>query len=100
MGIGTMKRLALFAALALSGCAAKLPPLIVTQDRVIEVKVPVSVPCVSGERPVAPKPLNQQFSAEQWRAFDSRQKAAIIGRQSLAVKSYAEALNAATAACP
>ena len=93
-----MKRLIFLAALGLSACATPAPHIVI-QDRPVEVKVPVAQPCVSGERPVAPKPLNQQYTAEQWKIFDTSQKAAIIGRQSLALRSYAEALNAATASC-
>lgn len=97
MGSGTVKRLIMFAALAVSACAT---PRIVYRDRPVEVRVPVAQPCVSGVRPTMPKPLNEQFTAEQWKALDPKQKAALVGRQALALKTYGESLNAATAACP
>lgn len=82
----------------LSGCATT--PQIIYQDRPVEVKVPVAQPCVSGVRPIAPKPLNQQYTADQWKALDPKQKAAIVSKHALDLKTYGENINGATASCP
>lgn len=93
-----MKRLIISAALvALSGCAT---PQVVYRDRPVEVKVPVAQPCVVGVRPAAPVPLNKQYSADQWKALDPKQKAAIVSRHALELKAYGENINGATASCP
>lgn len=90
-------RLTLAAALLLAGCAT---PQVVYRDRPVEVKVPVAQPCVAGARPTAPVPLNKQYSVEQWKALDPKQKAAIVSAHALALKKYGEDVNAATIACP
>ena len=93
-----MKKLAIMLALGLAACATKpLPPII--QDRPVEVKVPVAQPCVVGERPTAPLPLNKQYSTTAWKALDPRQKAAIVSRHALDLKTYGENINGATAGC-
>lgn len=84
-----------FLAFWLSACAA---PAIV-QDRAVDVFIPVPVPCAL-PRPAAPVPLRDRLSEAEWGALDARQRAAEVGRQALAWQSYAEALNAATGACP
>jgi hypothetical protein len=35
-----------------------------------------------------------------WAALDARQKAALVGKQALDLRTYSEKLNAATAGCP
>lgn len=87
----------ILAALALSGCATT--PQIVYRDRPVEVKVLVPQPCVAGARPAVPLPLNKQYSAAQWKALDPRQKAAIVAKHSLDLKTYGENVNGATAGC-
>ena len=91
-----MKRILLLAVLLASGCST---PGTVIQDRPVEVKVPVAQPCVVGARPVAPVPLNQQYSADQWKALDPKQKAAIVSRHALELKAYGENVNGATSGC-
>lgn len=93
-----MKHITLIAALSLAGCATA--PQIVYRDRPVEVKVPVPQPCVSGVRPAAPVPLNQQYTAAQWKALDPKQKAAIVSKHALDLRTYGENINGATAACP
>ena len=78
-------------ALLLAGCKT------VVQDRPVEVRVPVSVPC-AGERPDKPVPLRDR--SPDWDQLDVRQKAAHVARQGLAWQDYAEQLDAATGACP
>lgn len=93
-----MRRIVICAALALCACATEQET--VFRDRMVEVKVPVAQPCVNGKRPEPVIPLKQTFSDEQWRALDTRQKAAVVGKQGLAHKTAGEDLNAATAGCP
>lgn len=91
-----MKRIIL-TALLVSGCATT--PQVVYRDRPVEVKVPVAQPCVVGARPAAPLPLNKQYTADQWKALDPKQKAAIVSAHALALKTYGENVNGATAGC-
>ena len=63
------------------------------------LKVPVAQPCVVGTRPAAPLPLNKQYTPEQWKALDPKQKAAIVSAHALALKTYGENVNGATAGC-
>lgn len=83
--------------LALTGCATT--PQVIYRDRPVEVKVPVAQPCVVGTRPAAPVPLNKQYTADQWKALDPKQKAAIVGKHALELKTYGENVNGATAGC-
>lgn len=92
-----MRQTIVLIALLSASCAGT--PRIVYRDRPVEVKVPVAQPCVAGIRPAEPKPLNQQYTAQQWQAFDARQKAAIVSRYALELKTYSENLNGATIAC-
>lgn len=92
-----MKRFSPLLALLVAGCAT---PQVIYRDRPVEVKVPVAQPCVAGVRPTAPLPLNKQYSADQWKALDAKQKSDIVGAHALALKKYGEDVNAATIACP
>lgn len=95
---------ALAAALALAACAhtdaGTKGPQIIYRDNPVEVKVPVAQPCVVGTRPAGVPPLNRLYSAEQWKALDPKQKAAIVGKHGLDLKTYGEKINGATANCP
>lgn len=79
-----------------TGCATN--PTIV-KDRPTEVAIPVIVPCVD-ERPAVVKTLKENYSTAEWYNFTLKQKAELAGAQSLRRKSYGEALDAATGACP
>ena len=85
-----MKHLPLF--LLLAGCGHT-----VVQDRPVTVKVPVSQPCAA-TRPTPVVPLKDQ--PIDWAALDVKQKAALVARQGLDLRTYGEQLNAATAGCP
>lgn len=91
-----MKRSSPLLALLVAGCAT---PQVIYRDRPVEVKVPVAQPCVVGVRPTAPLPLNKQYTADQWKALDPKQKAAIVSRHALELKTYGENVNGATAGC-
>jgi hypothetical protein len=69
----------------------------VVQDRPTVVKVPVTVPCVSGERPLAIIPLKEQYP--DWQDKTPKQKAELVAAQALHHKSYGQELGAATGAC-
>lgn len=80
----------------IGGCS----PSVVYRDRLVEVKVPVPQPCVVGTRPDPVTSIKQEISAENWKALDVRQKAAVVAKKGLAHKTYGENINAATAGCP
>lgn len=84
--------LSLAALVALSACGGTI-----VQDRPVTVKVPVTVPCVSGERPAAVSSLKS--TNPDWYALSVKQKAELVTAQALRHKSYGEAENAATSAC-
>ena len=77
---------------ALAGCGGT-----VVQDRPVVVKVPVSVPCVSGERPAAVTPLKEQYP--NWQGKTVKQKAELVAAQALRHQTYGQEINAATSAC-
>ena len=76
-------------------CACGGPTVVENRPEV--VKVPVTVPCVSGERPVGITPLNVQYP--DWYSFTPKQKAERAAAQALRHQSYGQELNAATGAC-
>lgn len=92
-----IRKLAIVVVLALSGCATA--PQVIYRDKPVEVKTPVVQPCVVGMRPSAPIPLNEQYTADQWKALDIKQQAAIVSQHALELKTYGESLNGATAGC-
>lgn len=70
----------------------------VVHDRPVVVKTPVPQPCVASQRPAPVRPLKE--AAPGWYDLDIRQKAALVGKQGLDLRTYGEDLNAATGACP
>lgn len=91
-----MKRLSPLLMLLVAGCAT---PQVIYRDRPVEVKTPVVQPCVVGTRPTAPLPLNKQYTADQWKGLDPKQKAAIVSQHALELKTYGENINGATVGC-
>jgi hypothetical protein len=79
--------------LALAACGSG----VTVQERPVRVSVPVTVPCVSGERPAEVTPLKQQ--PLDWSGYTVKQKAELAGAQALRHKSYGSALQASTGAC-
>lgn len=77
---------------ALAACGGTI-----VQDRPVTVKVPVTVPCVSGDRPASVSSLKS--TQPDWYALSVKQKAELVAAQALRHKSYGEAENAATSAC-
>lgn len=78
--------------LLLTGCGET-----VVQDRPTVVKVPVTVPCVSGERPAIVESLKAQHP--DWASYTPKQKAELVAAQALRHKSYGQEIDAATSAC-
>lgn len=92
---------ALMLALTLSGCAT-VPPAVVYRDRPVEVQVPVAQPCIvvpAGVTLTSPLPLNKQYTEQQWKALDPKQKAAILASHALELRTYGENIRGATAGC-
>lgn len=69
----------------------------VVQDRPTTVSIPVTVPCVSGERPVAVESL--QSKHPEWVSYTPKQKAELVAAQAGRHKNYGQELGAATGAC-
>lgn len=88
---GWIRTAALFVVVALAGCGKT-----VTQDRPVRIAVPVAQPCALA-RPAPVPSLESQ--TPDWSDLDVRQKAAWVSKQALALRTYGEQLNAATAAC-
>jgi hypothetical protein len=70
---------------------------VVVDDRPTIVKVPVTVPCLSGELPMSAASLKSKYP--DWDTYSVKQKAELVAAQALRYKSYSEELNAATGAC-
>ena len=83
------------AALALAGCVTREP---VIEERFIEVKVPVTVPCM-GQRPGAVTALIQSLSRAEWDALTTDQRANLLAAQALERKIYGDRLTDAAAGC-
>lgn len=93
-----MRRLTQFYAiviliLSLGGCTRT-----VYVDRVVEVKVPVSAPCM-GERPAPVTPLRDLFTKEEWQALTTDQRDALVGAQALAHQILGQRATVASAGC-
>ena len=77
---------------ALSACGGTI-----VQERPVTVKVPVTVPCVSGERPAPVSSL--KTTHPDWGTLSVKQKAELVAAQALRHKSFGDAESAATSAC-
>lgn len=82
--------------LLLAGCATTPDPIIV--EKPIEVKVPVSAPCM-GPRPSEPAPLLHLLTTEEWKQLTTDQRDAYLFAQALKRKIYGDELTAAAAGC-
>lgn len=83
----------LFIALMLSACS----PRVIYKDRVQTVSVPVTTPCVSGERPATVKSLKEKYP--DWYEKSPKQQAELFALQVIEQNSYGITLDAATSAC-
>lgn len=85
---------ALIAVAALTGCSAKT----VYVDRVVEVKVPVTVPC-KGDEPDPITMLRETMTREEWEALTTDQRANLLAAQSLAWRTFGWQATDAAAGC-
>lgn len=83
-------------ALALTSCAGKSEPVIET--RTVEVRVPVTVPCM-GERPATITALIDSIPRAEWDAMPTDTRANLLAAQALERKLYGERLSDASAGC-
>lgn len=90
-----MRAIAVFAVLALvlTGCTRTI-----TKEVVVEVKVPVTVPCMA-ERPGAVTALIDGLSRDEWDALTTDQRANLLAAQALERKIYGDRLTDASAGC-
>ena len=88
-----MKYSTLLLATLLTACGGSA----VVESRPEIVKVPVTVPCLSGERPTPPDSLKAKHP--DWAWYSVKQKAEYAAAQALRHQSYGQELNAATGAC-
>ena len=96
MGVRSVKYLALIAmSVSLASCAGT-----VVEERIVEVKVPVTVECVRGQRPPEVQPLKSKMSKEEWDALTTDQREKLLLAQASDRKEYGEALYVATSGCP
>lgn len=84
----------LIAAAALTGCSAKT----VYVDRIVEVKVPVTVPC-KGDEPDPITMLRETMSREEWDALTTDQRANLLAAQALAWRTFGWQATDAAAGC-
>ena len=91
-----MRIVAITLLLGLSACASE--PKTVIVDRIVEVKVPVTVPCMA-ERPAAVTALIESLSREEWDALSTDQRANLLAAQALERKIYGDRLTDASAGC-
>lgn len=95
-----LRRAALFSTaltcLALAACAGKPEPVIET--RTVEVKVPVTVPCM-GQRPGPVEALIDKLPRAEWDALSTDQRAHLLAAQALERKLYGERVTDAAAGC-
>lgn len=81
-------------AAALAGCSTKT----VYVDRVVEVKVPVTVPC-KGKDPDPIAMLRETMTREEWDALTTDQRANLLAAQSLAWRTYGWQATDASSGC-
>ena len=86
----------LLLALALAGCTKTVT---VVKEVPVEVRVPVSAPCM-GEKPNEVVNLNQKVDQAHWNELGTDQRDALIGAQGMSRKVYGEKLTVAASGCP
>lgn len=84
------------ATLALAACVGKQESVVET--RTVEVKVPVTVPCMA-ERPATVTALIDSIPRADWDALPTDVRANLLAAQALERKLYGEKLADAAAGC-
>lgn len=78
---------------------AACTPATVTVERPVEVKVPVSAPCVLGTKPSEPASLQTKIGRQAWNALTTDQREKLLASQALSRKAYGDELTAVTSGC-
>jgi len=63
------------------------------------VKVPVSVPCLSGDRPEEIKALKETMTREEWDSLTTDQREKLLLANAAERKAYGDSLYVTTAGC-
>lgn len=82
--------------LACSACAS---PGVVVQKELVETKVPVAAPCISGERPTEPTALRDKVDRGDWTSLSTDQREKLLQAQAQDRRAFGDQLTVATAAC-
>lgn len=91
-----MRVIPILVLLAAAGCAGQ--PKTIIDRQPIEVKVPVSAPCMT-EKPEEVVPLRERLPRSDWDALTTDQREALNGAQAMRHKTYSEKLAVASAGC-
>lgn len=91
-----MRLLALIPLAALAACAGQ--PKTIVRDRIVEVKVPVPVPCLA-ELPDEVTALRETMSREEWDVLTTDQRENLLAAQALAHKAFGGRFADAAAGC-
>ena len=75
----------------------RVRPVVV--EKIVEVKVPVSVACRAGERPEEPVALRDRIDRNIWDAMTTDQRQNLISAQALDRKAFGDKLTVNTAGC-
>jgi hypothetical protein len=91
-----MRLFLILALVALSACKehpaeAPPPPTVVA--------VPVTVSCLSGDRPATVKALQDEHALPEWNALTVRQKSALVVAKGMERQTYGDRAAAVTAGC-
>jgi hypothetical protein len=85
----------LLACLLLSACAGREQVIV---EKPVEVKVPVTVPCVK-LKPDEPVALQTTIGRQAWDAMTTDQREKLLNAQAMRRKSFGDKLTVATAGC-
>lgn len=88
--------IAAFLLVTIGGCGQQAT---LVRDRIQTASIPVAVRCAGGDKPAPVTPLNQRFTADQWKAFTPKQKAEHAAAQALRHQNFGIDLTAATSTC-
>ena len=80
--------------IALAGCTST-----VVKDRPVEVKVPVTAPCVTN-KPKEVQALRDRVTKERWASLSTDQRQSLLLSQGLDRKAFGEQAMVVIAGCP
>jgi hypothetical protein len=93
MGGGAVNKIVVLALLT-AGCTST-----VVKDRPVEVKVPVTVPCVK-DKPKEVQALRDQMTKERWASLATDQRQSLLLGQGLDHKAFGNKAMVVIAGCP